>query len=155
MDGLKATLQRKDTSGNSQIYDLGIVSEISVTYSSACINSPVIIWGYTGSFTMDTKGVSCMVRLSYNRISPDDPSTGSDSTKWSNSYWKKKIKDELNSWQAEHEGYILKLTSPDTELYPSAEYIGFVQSMPLSHDSNSLNKLTGQIEFVLGRLTYT
>lgn len=54
MDGLVATLQRK-TGG--QTYDLGVIKGVTMTYTSSVTNSPVILWGYTGSFTMDS-GVS-------------------------------------------------------------------------------------------------
>lgn len=149
---LTATIQRKDTTDSSQKYDLGLVSSITVSYSANVNQSAILLWGYTGAYTMDM-GVSKSISISYSRICPDNPTQGTDSTKWSNAYWKNRFKEELNGWQSKHEGYILKITSPDTDLYPSSEYIGYIQSFSAPTNSKDVTMIQGRLEFSVGRLT--
>jgi len=149
---LTATIQRKDTSESAQIFDLGIISSVTVSYSANVNQSAILLWGYTGAFTMDM-GVSKTISIAYTRVCPDNPTQGSDSTKWSNAYWKKRFKQELNGWQSKHEGYILKITSPDSDLFPSTENIGYIQSLSTPISSKDVNTIQGRLEFTVGRLT--
>ena len=148
--GVTATLRRADGS-SLQRFNLGIVDNITMTLKSSVQASPIIIFGYSGTFLMDT-GVSGTLSLGLNRVSPSNPTTGGDSTKWSNAYWATRMKSEQDRWQATHDGYILDVVPADTTLFPTLSLTGYVTSFPLSFSTNTVDSISYTLGFKIGRL---
>lgn len=152
MQGLTATLRRKQAESNDPTFDLGIITDLSCTFSVSVNPSAVVIFGYTGAFAMDM-GVTKGYVLSYTRVCPRQPNDAStDTTRWSNAYWKQRLKQELNSWQAEHDGYLLNLTPSDSELFPTISEAGYIQSFTCNTQASDVTKISGSITFTVGRL---
>jgi len=151
MTNLVATLSRNAI--GSQVFDLGEINNVTLTYTTSLTSLPITIYGFLGTFTMDTGGVGLNIKLSYVRSSPNNPNnSSSDSKQWSNAYWKTRWKNELNQWQTMSNGFVLTLTSPDTDLFPNKTYHGFITTMPLSNGSKSQGRMEGTIDFKVGSL---
>lgn len=140
-----------DTSATS--IDLGIITGVSITYSSSGSPSPVLLWGWKGAFMMDM-GVSKAIHLDYNRVSPKEyHNNSSDSTEWTNAYWHKKFKEDLNTWQAKHFCYELKMTPLYSDQFISVDDIGFITSFSAPINAGNIYNISGTLDFKLGRIS--
>lgn len=154
--------------------DFGKVQGISRTYNASLTTIPIVCYGYTGSFCIDL-GVSEIVTLNYMRVGPDTPdNTSSDSRRWSNSFWIKKLKELTNRWQMRTNGSALYLKRPNLERLtngvpqsstspptddPMLEYLSeidgdncYITSAPIKYDTANPHMIRSSVTFKIGTL---
>lgn len=136
--------------------DLPYIAEVTDSYNASLTEISTLIYGAENRFVMDL-GVQRSFDVSCVRINPDDYDDSSDdwldSAKWSNGKWMTKFIQEMDHWQNQMKpngGFIFKLTSPDTELYPTVTKNVFLRGNITP--KYSLGKMTFTLPLVVGSM---
>lgn len=143
---------RYTLSGNGTTIDLGTVSSISDVISVTNSKTEIATLTAEEAFVMDTGGTES-ITVSSTRKSPDSPSDGSsDSTKWSNAYWVQKLQSLVNHWQAEHDGYVFKVT-PSVDVNDEHDAFSvncYIGSLRVSYEKSTPELVSIQLELKVG-----
>ena len=144
--------------------DIGLINEITNSYSISSTNSALPSQPAQNSFAMDY-GVTRTYRFSFKRIfhhESNDPETDDDITKsslkWSNGFWLYVMKRYIvNRWQAETDGCKIQYFNYDEEgrnrefLYPSIQPTNvYVTDFRPSQTAGDVNTISGSIAFIVG-----
>ncbi len=159
--------------------DLGYIQNITETYSARLTATPIVCYGYSGTFCMDT-GVEKDLSIDFIRTSlplPNDPThptrnecddSSADSKRWTNAKWVSFLKTLMDRWQMMTNGSLLYLLRPTSERLsidadPSAidpmnelytEIIGehcYITQVPVIY-SNTPQTISGNISLSIGTI---
>lgn len=138
-------------------FEFGVITSIRDTYSVNLTQTAIVIYGYKNSMCMDL-GVSKTYTLDFIRVNPMNPNNSSttESTRWSNAYWIEKLKDALNRWQVDSDGFqfTFQLSQNMRDLYPSITRENvYVNQVSLPRTDSSSQYISGSIALQVGSLT--
>lgn len=148
--------------------DFGNIQNLSITYDSKLTIIPIVCYGYKGTFTMDL-GVTKTVSFSYVRVSPADydDSEPTDSRRWSNAKWIKRLREFTDRWQLMTNGCTFYLKRPNNprlangfdDQDPLKDFIGemdgencYISSMPIKYPEGHPYDFQGSITLKMGTL---
>lgn len=145
--------------GNT-VLDFGIITSFSESFQKSCTTVPLVSLESEDAFCLESgSGMTYMV--SFARKNPENPiSGGTDSTRWSNSEWKKAVEKSVDRWQCRTDGFMLDLI-PDTTgecinpyVTPRSER-GYIRSLEIKYTSENPELLEGSMEFHVGTMFVT
>lgn len=153
-------LRLKDPSSGGYSFDFGTVTDISETFQKSCSVTPIVTKPKQSAFPIESRTYK-QITVSFTRKQPDDVrNSGSDSAKWSNSYWTTMLMSSLDRWQARTDGYRLSyVPAPDNPFIApikgagdeTAE-TGYVKNLSLRSVKGRPESIQGSFEFHVGSM---
>ena len=139
---------------NNNSLSFGTVERISHNLSKSCMITALVSLRAESAFGLDTK-TGKTITLSFSRVNPISPNDdSSDSTRWSNAFWKGELIKAVNRWQCRTDGARLSfIPSSDNPYMPPIDDVnGYIKTLSFSYTSSNNTMISGSMEFHVGTM---
>lgn len=141
-------------------FDFGTATGIGDTFQKSVSVTPIVTKPKQDAFPVESRTYK-QVTVSFTRRNPlSTSSSGSDSAKWSNALWERRLMESLDRWQARTDGYQLYYIPSDDNPYvppirgeDGGSYeTGYVKNVNLAHEKGHPEVIKGSFEFHFGSM---
>lgn len=149
------TFRLKNNQGDTY-FDFGEIQAVEMDYSAKVTQKAIITFDYQNALCYDM-GVSKTYSIDFIRVNPQNPDKNPNNTRnWSNADWIRGVKQLINRWQGQHNGFKLYLVPDNDNIEHFPMFIENVYvSGSLSHKKSmdtSPQAISGSISLAVGSL---